>query len=105
MSSDLILLGFSLMTWGVGEAMFIIFQPLYLQQLGASPVTIGVIIGAAGIAMTVAHIPAGHLADRIGRKSLLLAAWLIGVAATWVMALSRSLPLFVLGMLIYSLST
>ncbi len=65
MSRDLILLGFSLMTWGIGEGMFFIFQPLYLQQLGASPVTIGVIFGAAGIAMTVAHIPAGHLADRI----------------------------------------
>ncbi len=77
MSRDLILLGFSLMTWGVGEGMFFIFQPLYLQQLGANPVTIGAIFGAAGIAMTVAHIPAGHLADRIGRKPLLLASWIL----------------------------
>src|SRR5512135_756529 len=105
MSRDLILLGFSLMTWGVGEGMFLIFQPLYLQQLGATPVTIGAIIGAAGIAMTVAHIPAGHLADRIGRKPVLLAAWLIAIIATWLMALSRSLPLFVLGMLVYGLTT
>ncbi len=104
MSADLILLGISLMTWGVGEAMFLIFQPLYLQQLGASPVTIGAIIGAAGIAMTVAHIPAGHLADRMGRKPLLLAAWAIGIGATWIMALARSLPIFVAGMLIYSLT-
>jgi MFS family permease len=89
MSSDLILLGVSLMTWGVGEAMFLIFQPLYLQQLGASPVTIGAILGAAGIAMAAAHIPAGHLADRIGRRPLILAAWMMGIVATWVMALSR----------------
>src|SRR5512136_5662 len=99
MSSDLILLGFSLMTWGVGEAMFLIFQPLYLQQLGASPVTIGVIFGAAGIAMTIAHIPAGHLADRIGRKPLLLVAWTVGISATWLMGMARSLPIFVMGML------
>jgi MFS family permease len=105
MSSDLIFLGFSLMTWGIGEAMFLIFQPLYLQQLGASPVTIGAILGAAGIAMTVAHIPAGHLADRIGRKPLLLAAWIIGIGSTWTMALARSLPLFVAGMLVYNLTT
>src|SRR5512135_3510862 len=71
MSSDLILLGVSLMTWGVGEAAFFIFQPLYLQQLGASPVTIGAIYMGVGIAMTIAHIPAGHLADRIGRRQLL----------------------------------
>jgi DHA1 family multidrug resistance protein-like MFS transporter len=105
MRRDLLLLGFSLMTWGIGEAMFIIFQPLYLQQLGASPVTIGAIFGAAGIAMTVAHIPAGHLADRIGRKPLLIAAWMFGIGATWVMALARSLPIFVIGMLIYNLTT
>jgi len=104
MRRDLTLLGISLMTWGIGEAMFLIFQPLYLQQLGASPVTIGVIFGAAGIAMTVAHIPAGHLADRIGRKPLLIAAWIIGIAATWTMALAHSLPLFVMGMLVYSLT-
>ena len=104
MSPDLILLGISLMIWGVGEGMFFIFQPLYLQQLGADPVAIGAILGAAGIAMAVAHIPAGHLADRIGRKPLLLVAWFIGLAATWIMALAPSLPLFVTGMLIYSLT-
>ena len=104
MSSDLILLGLSLMTWGIGEAMFFIFQPLYLQQLGANPVTIGVIYGVAGIAMAVAHIPAGHLADRIGRKPLLLASWTLALVSTWVMALAPSLPLFVMGMLFYNLT-
>lgn len=104
MSRDLILLGLSLMTWGVGEGMFFIFQPLYLQQLGANPVTIGAIFGAAGIAMTVAHIPAGHLADRIGRKPLLLASWILASLATWTMAIAPSLPLFVIGMLVYNLT-
>jgi MFS family permease len=105
MSPDLILLGISLMVWGVGESMFFIFQPLYLQQLGANPVTIGAILGAAGIAMAVAHIPAGHLADRIGRKPLLLAAWITGLLATWIMAFAPSLPIFVIGMMVYSLTT
>jgi len=104
MSRDLILLGISLMTWGVGEGMFFIFQPLYLQQLGANPLTIGAIFGAAGISMTIAHIPAGHLADRIGRKPLLLASWILAMLATWAMALAPSLPLFVTGMLIYNLT-
>jgi MFS family permease len=105
MNPDLILLGISLMIWGVGEGMFFIFQPLYLQQLGADPVTIGVILGVAAIAMAIAHIPAGYLADRIGRKPLLVAAWFIAVFATWIMALSPALPLFVLGMMIYNLTT
>ena len=104
MSRELILLGFSLMTWGIGEGMFFIFQPLYLQQLGANPVTIGVIFGSAGIAMTVAHIPAGHLADRIGRKPLLLASWILAMVATWSMALAPSLTFFVIGLLVYNLT-
>ncbi len=105
MSSDLIILGTSLMIWGVGEGMFLIFQPLYLQQLGANPVAIGALLGAGGIAMAVAHIPAGYLADRIGRKPLLLAAWILAMLATWVMALAPSLPLFVVGMLAYYLTS
>ena len=104
MKRDLILIGLSLITWGVGEAMFFIFQPLYLQQLGADPVAIGIIFGAAGIAMTIVHIPAGHLADRLGRKPLLIASWILALLATWVMALAPSLPLFVVGMLLYNLT-
>jgi hypothetical protein len=54
--------------------------------------------------MTVAHIPAGHLADRIGRKPLLLTSWIVAMLATWMMALSPSLPFFVIGLLMYNLT-
>lgn len=104
MSRDLVLLGLSLLAWGIGEGMFMIFLPLYLQQLGADPVAIGVIFGAAGIMMALAHIPAGILSDRIGRKPLLMAAWIIAMLATWVMAFSISLPLFIFAMLMYNLT-
>jgi MFS family permease len=104
MSRDLILLSISMMAWGVGEGMFFIFLPLYLQQLGAVPVAIGLILSAAGIMMTVAHIPAGHLSDRIGRKPLLLVAWITATVAAFVMALAPALPLFVFGFLLYNLT-
>jgi DHA1 family tetracycline resistance protein-like MFS transporter len=104
MNRDLVLLGLSLMTWGVGEGMFFIFEPLYLQQLGADPVAIGVILGVAGVMMAIAHIPAGHLADRIGRKPLLLAAWIIAMFATWLMALAPALPLFMVGLFLYNMT-
>jgi MFS family permease len=104
MSRDLVLLSISLMTWGIGEGMFFIFQPLYLQQLGADPVEIGLILAAAGGMMTIAHIPAGYLADRIGRKPLLLVSWIMAMVAAFVMALAPSLPLFVVGLLMYNLT-
>ncbi len=101
MSIDLILLSVSLFTWGIGEGMFIYFQPIYLQQLGANTMTIASVFSLFGLAMMIAHIPAGYLADRIGRKPLLVAAWTAGVLATGVMALARTLPVFILGMLVY----
>ncbi len=101
MSTDLILLSVSLLTWGLGEGMFIYFQPIYLQQLGANTMTIASVFSLFGLAMMLAHIPAGYLADRIGRKPLLLAAWTAGLLAAWVMALARALPVFIVGMLIY----
>ena len=66
--------------------MFIYFQPIYLQQLGASTMTIATVFSAFGLAMMLAHIPAGYLADRIGRKPIIVAAWTSGLIATWVMA-------------------
>ncbi len=104
MSRDLIVFAITLFTWGVGESMFFIFQPLYLQHLGATPLEIGTILGAMGIAMAAAHIPAGHLADRLGRRPLIWTAWLLGAAAAWMMALASSLPAFIVGMLLYNLT-
>jgi MFS family permease len=105
MKSDLVLVAFALFLWGVGESAFIYFQPLYLQHLGASPVHIGIILGALGIAMSIAHIPAGHLADRLGRRPVLWASWIMGMLAAWVMALGNTLPVFVTGMLMYGITS
>jgi MFS family permease len=104
MSVSFIFLCISLFTWGVGEGLFFVFQPIYLAQLGANTMTIASVYSAFGAAMMVAHIPAGYLADRIGRKPLLIAAWTSGLIATWVMALARSLPAFIVGMLLYGLT-
>jgi MFS family permease len=104
MSRDLLFFAITLFTWGIGESMFFIFQPLYLQHLGASPLQIGTILGAMGIALAAAHIPAGYLADRLGRRPLIWAAWLLGTIAAWAMALAPSLPLFISGMLLYNLT-
>ncbi len=101
MNRSLLWLGGALFLWGVGESMFLQFQSVYLQELGAGPILIGVILGAFGAAMTLTHIPAGHLSDGMGRRPMLIAAWGIGVLATGLMALATSLPAFVGGLLLY----
>ena len=52
--SDLNLLSISLLIWGLGESLFLIFQPLYLQELGADPVKIGVILSGGLLVMALA---------------------------------------------------
>jgi MFS family permease len=104
MSRSLRWLGAALFLWGLGESMFLLFQPLYLQELGASPIAIGVILGAFGASMTLTHIPAGHLSDRLGRRPMLIAAWIVGMIAAVIMALGPNITIFVLGMLLYGLT-
>ena len=101
MNPSLVFIALALFVWGMGESMFVYFQSIYLSQLGADPVAIGSILGAMGFMMIISHIPAGHLSDRIGRRPLLIAGWLIGIVATALMALAASLPLFVAGLLLY----
>jgi MFS family permease len=88
----------------MGEGMFANFQPIYLAQLGSDPQQIGLILSLFGASMAVTHIPAGYLADRFGRRPMLVAAWAMGFLAAVVMALATSLPWFVFGMVIYGLT-
>ncbi len=104
MSRDLLLIAIALFTWGIGESAFFYFQPLYMEQLGASPVGIGTILGMMGIAMTVAHIPAGFLADRFGRRRMMWAAWFLGLMASVLMALATNLTTFTIGILLYGVT-
>jgi MFS family permease len=104
MNRSLFWLGIALLTWGIGEAMFMIFQPIYLQQLGATPQGIGWILGAFGLMMTLVPIPSGYISDIWGRRQMLIAAWIFGVFATLMMALAKSLFVFVIGVLLYGLT-
>jgi MFS family permease len=104
MNRSLMWLGAALFTWGTGEAMFLIFQPIYLQQLGANPLTIGWILGGAGLMMALVPIPSGYISDLWGRRQMMIMAWISGVLATLIMALAQSLFVFVVGVLLYGLT-
>lgn len=102
MNRNLILTAASLGIWGFGEGLFIYIQPNRLSDLGATPVMTGGILGIAGLAMALAHLPAGYISDRIGSRPLMWAAWVLGWIATGIMAFSDTLGAFVAGMLLYN---
>ena len=104
MTPSFILIGLALFTWGIGEGMFMYFVPLYLEQLGANPITIGSIFSVFGFVMMITHIPAGYLADKIGRRPMIQAAWILGAISTWMMGLAPSLSLFVIGYVLYGVT-
>ena len=105
MTRDLKIVSASMLTWGIGEGMFFIFQPLYIQQLGADPILIGVILGVNGLVMSLSQIPAGYLADKIGRRPMMWFSWVCGLIAAWVMWLAPSLGFFIVGLLLYGITS
>ncbi len=104
MNLNLKLVTISLFAWGFGEGMFLLFQPLYLKELGADPVLIGGILGGMGVALALAQIPSGYLGDRFGTRPLMWGSWLVASFAAWIMALANTLPMFTVGLLIYGLT-
>jgi DHA1 family multidrug resistance protein-like MFS transporter len=104
MNRNLLLVAFSLLTWGLGESLFLYFQPLYLQQLGADSVAIGGIIGGVGVMLALTLIPTGILSDKFGSRNIMWSSWFLGVISAAIMALANSLTVFVIGYLIYGMT-
>lgn len=93
------------MLWGVGEGMFYNFVPIRLEsEFLLSKQQVGLALGAFGFFMAITHIPGGHLADRVGRRPLLITAWLLGVISTLLMGVAKSLPLYLAGLFLYGVT-
>lgn len=105
MNRNLLFVALALLLWGFGEGMFFNFVPIYLdKQFLLSKYEIGWVLGAFGFSMAVTHIPAGFLADRIGRRPLLIIAWVLGLVSALVMGSALVLPLFLIGLFGYGLT-
>ena len=78
-----------------GFGMVLPFLPLYAEDLGASPVLIGLMVSAFAVGSGAASLAGGVMADRAGRKrSLTLGMLLFGVA-TLLLAFVREPAAFV----------
>jgi MFS family permease len=87
----------------------LVFLPLFLgRELGYSPVVIGACMFALQAAGFTAAPVAGHLSDRMGRRSVVTASMLMTAVVLLAMALAGRSPAFValvavLGFFLYAL--
>jgi MFS family permease len=106
MNRNIPLIAVALFLWGFGERVFLNFMTIYLdKQFSLGKSEIGIVFGAYGLAMAITHLPAGRLADRIGRRPILISARLIGLLTTLVMCFALSLPLYLIGLFGYALTS
>jgi DHA1 family multidrug resistance protein-like MFS transporter len=105
LNRNLFFIAAALLLWGLGEGMFFNFVPIRLEnEFLLSKQQIGFALGAFGFFMAITHIPGGHLADRIGRRPLLITAWALGMVSTLTMGIAKSLPLYLVGLFLYGVT-
>ncbi|MBA2372256.1 MAG: MFS transporter, partial [Chloroflexi bacterium] len=84
MTRDTRLLAGAQLLWGIGFGLIAPVIALYLDSLGATGTDIGQVIGVGTIVGALGVLPAGFLADRVGRRTMLLVAagsGMLGAAA------------------------
>jgi MFS family permease len=105
LNRNLLFVAVALFLWGIGEGMFFNFVPIRLEnEFLLNKQQVGFALGAFGFFMAITHIPGGHLADRIGRRPLLVTAWMLGVVSTLTMGLAKSLPIYLVGLFLYGVT-
>ena len=74
--------------------------PLYAHELGVSRSNVGVLFAAFAVASAALSIPSGHLADRFGRRNMLLAAAVAGLVTQLAISTTTSFPLMLVWQLL-----
>ncbi len=105
MPRDIGIFAVSTFIWGLGEGLFIFFYPLSLQGWQMDAVQIGAVLSLLGVIMAVVQAPSGYLSDRFGTLPLIRASLILGVIAAGMMAVAKSLPFFVAGLIAYSITS
>ncbi len=101
LSRDHFLILLSMLFWGSGEGLWFYVQPLYVKSLGANPMQIGLVLSVAPILMVLGFIPGGVLADRYGRRRIMVAGSMAGTAAALLLALAGDWRQSIVGFVLY----
>ncbi|MBM2832466.1 MAG: transporter, partial [Dehalococcoidia bacterium] len=76
----------------IGQGIISPVMPLYVKSFGISVTMVGVAIGMFGFARLTANIPIGYVAQRYGKRVLLVGGPVVSAAAALLMAFASSYP-------------
>ncbi len=98
---DNLLILVSMLLWGSGEGLWYYVQPLYIKSLGADSLEIGLVMSLGPVLMVLGFVPVGIVADRYGRKRVMLGGSLMGVLSVVLLALAQDWRQSIPGFLLY----
>jgi MFS family permease len=101
LSRDNSLILLSMLFWGSGEGLWFYVQPLYVKSLGADSMQIGLVLSVAPVLMVLGFVPGGLLADRYGRRRIMLATGVAGTVAALLLALAGDWRQSIVGFVLY----
>lgn len=76
------------------------FRQVYLLELGATPVIVSLVLSTSSFAVAFARIPGGYLADRYGRKKLIVPLTYVVGLCSLIFAFAPTWQIFLVGVVI-----
>jgi predicted MFS family arabinose efflux permease len=94
----------SLTFWMLGLALYEGLIAVFARQLGASAVQLGTLFTIRWLGLAAGYLIGWGLADRVNRRTLLFASWILGTPVPLMMALAPSFWWLLPGIVLYELT-
>jgi DHA1 family tetracycline resistance protein-like MFS transporter len=88
----------------LGLTIILPLLPFYAESLGATPLTVGLLVSAFAICQLMVGPPLGHLSDRVGRRPVLLISQFGTFVSFLILASAQSLEVVFLARIINGLT-
>ncbi|MFB0504530.1 MAG: MFS transporter [Candidatus Bathyarchaeia archaeon] len=99
---ELIFVGFTLF---MGMRLPAAFLPIFADELDPTGVLVGFVISAWFFSRIFIELPSGVLADRVGKRRLLVGGLALSAVGAFVCSMANSIYLLILGRTIWGLGT
>ncbi|MDR7522981.1 MAG: MFS transporter [Armatimonadota bacterium] len=101
---NLHLLFASLLLWMFGIALYEHLIPIHARNLGASAVELGTLFTLRHLGLAVGFLIGWAVVDRLSRRTLMVASWLLGVPVPLMLAAAPTYLWLLPGLLLYELT-